>query len=41
MTLDPWYKNFTLRKEVREGPSVDPDEFNVNPPCYWPYGGTV
>ena len=41
MTLDPWYKNVTLRKEVREGCAFIPYEFSVNRSCYWPYGGTV
>ena len=29
MPLDPWYKNVTLRKEVREGRSFSPDEFAI------------
>ena len=29
MTVDPWYKVVTLRKEVREGRSFSPDEFAI------------
>ena len=29
MTMDPWYKVVTLRKEVREGRSFSPDEFAI------------
>ena len=29
MTLEPWYKVVTLRKEVREGRSFSPDEFAI------------
>ncbi len=29
MTLDPWYRVVTLRKEVREGRSFSPDEFAI------------
>ena len=29
MALTPWYKNATLRKEVREGRSFRPDEFAI------------
>ena len=29
MTLGPWYKVVTLRKEVREGRSFSPDEFAI------------
>ena len=29
MALTPWYKNITLRKEVREGRSFRPDEFAI------------
>ena len=29
MPLDPWYKNVTLRNEVREGRSFSPDEFAI------------
>ena len=29
MPLDPWYKVVTLRKEVREGRSFNPDEFAI------------
>ena len=29
MTLDPWYKIATPRKEVREGRSFSPDEFAI------------
>ena len=29
MPLDPWYKNVTLREEVREGRSFSPDEFAI------------
>ena len=29
MTLRPWYRVVTLRKEVREGRSFSPDEFAV------------
>ena len=30
MTLEPWYKVATLRKEVREGRSFNPDEFAIH-----------
>ncbi len=29
MTLDPWYKAVTPRREVREGCSFSPDEFAI------------
>jgi len=29
MVLTPWYRNVTLRKEVREGRSFSPDEFAI------------
>ena len=29
MTVDPWYRMVTLRKEVREGRSFSPDEFAI------------
>src|SRR5947209_1013708 len=30
MTMDPWYKTVTPRKEVREGRSFNPDEFAIH-----------
>ena len=30
MSLEPWYKVATLRKEVREGRSFNPDEFAIH-----------
>jgi len=27
--MEPWYKTATLRKEVREGRSFNPDEFAI------------
>ena len=30
MPLDPWYKNITLRKDVREGRAFIPKELTVN-----------
>ena len=28
--MEPWYKVSTLRKEVREGRSFNPDEFGIH-----------
>ena len=41
MTLDPWYKKVTLRKEVREGRAFTPEELTVNRSRCMPYGDNV